>query len=645
VKHALVAILFAVLATAMTWPLAPNLCCASADAEDPFINTWILDWDWYATLHQPLSLFQANTFFPARDSLAFSENLYGIGLLLFPLRAAGLEPLAAHNVAMIAGFAFCGFAAYVLGLILTGNVVAGIAAGVFYAFVPFRFTHLTHVQHVWGGWLPMMLAALLHYARRPTWGRAALFGTAFLMNGLSNVHWFLFGSIVIVLSIPIAVSRRDWLRVAVAIAVAMLLLAPFLVPYATVSRLYNMRRSWGEVMESSARLGDWLNPGTRNRLYGKLVNIRTNPETWLFPGALGIALAAAGIVAARRERRHLGVALLWIAAGFVGSLGLHTFFYRALFSYAPGFQAVRVPARWANIAYVGMAMLIAFAAAAPRRRWVGAAIAAAFVIELRAAPIRWYLSPAEAPAAHRWLATQNARVAELPMNGSADEYWYTRWSTAHHRPIANGASGFAPPEYVKLVSLWNALDDRFVAELKSAGVDTFIVHGDSFGPRERAWLRRELESNRIFFVRRFVHEVDGDWVFSLRAGQRNAPELDAFLRGQRTFNDATFGLLNYPLPNERLKGAFMSGFALSPYGIRSVDFLFNNGAIRVPASFWPDPAVSKQFPWYDATPRPRFVAAFKEKPQGVWRHTDVQVEIVDGRGHRTRLGERWVEWR
>ena len=36
-------------------------------------------------------------------------------------------------------------------------------------FVPFRFDHMPHLQIIWGGWLPLMLAALLHYWKRSTW--------------------------------------------------------------------------------------------------------------------------------------------------------------------------------------------------------------------------------------------------------------------------------------------------------------------------------------------------------------------------------------------------------------------------------------------------------------------------------------------
>lgn len=665
--HAAVAILFVALSVAMTWPLAYGLDRLVAYPGDPYINTWILDWDWYATIHQPFKLFQANIFYPAKYALAFSEHLYGVAVVLMPLRAFGVGPLVAHNIAMLAGFAFSGFAAYLLGRRITGSALAGVVAGIFYAFAPWRFTQLPHVQHIWGGWVPLLIVALLHYAEVPSWRRAWLFGFVFLMNGLSNVHWFLFGSMMVVVSIPIVVRNpRQWLRIAAAIAVALLLLAPFLVPYARAADLYGMKRNWEEVRMSSATLRDWLNPGAVNRVYRRWLDPTTNPECWLFPGVLSIVFAVGGLVAGvggrgpglggknperdqRPTRSPLWIALLWIGVGFVGSLGIHTFFYRFLFSYAPGFRAVRVPARWANITYVGMAMLIAFAVAwlARNRRWAGVLAAALFVFELRAAPIRWWSTTPDVPPVYRWIAGQRVRVAELPIAADESEYRYMRFATAHHRPIANGVSGFVPPGFERLSSMWHAesIGDDFVVELRRIGINLVVLHGEYGGPRERDWLRRELARGRLSYLARFDHGTSGDWVFELRSGRSSAPELEAFLRGQYTYSASTFGLLDNPQPGEHIKAASLfSGWALSPWGIRKVDLLFDNGQVRYPTMLLEEKGLKDGFPWYPKTPRPRFVAYFPSRPANVRRDTDVQVEITDGRGQRTLLEGRWIDW-
>ncbi|HEX6641064.1 MAG TPA: hypothetical protein VF215_08115 [Thermoanaerobaculia bacterium] len=242
-QDAAAAVVFVALAVGMTWPLARNLERAVSDPGDPYITIWVLDWDWWATLHAPLSLFHANAFFPAKYSLAFSENLYGLALLTFPLRMFGASPITAHGIAVIAGFAFSGFGAYVLGRRLTGSWIAGMAAGVFYAFVPFRFTHLPHVQHIWGGWLPLMLAAFLAYAERPTRRRAMFFAAAFAMNGLTNIHYLFFGALATAITAALLLPRSKWRELAISTGGALVILAPFLYPYAAAAKLYGMQRS------------------------------------------------------------------------------------------------------------------------------------------------------------------------------------------------------------------------------------------------------------------------------------------------------------------------------------------------------------------------------------------------------------------
>jgi len=661
-QHGAAALICLLLAIAMTWPLAFALDRAIANQGDPLLNAWIVDWDWYATFHHPSQLFNANAFYPAKDTLAFSENLYGVALIVFPLRVIGIAPLTAFNIAMLLGFAFSAFAAYLLGRTISGCWIAGIAAGIFYAFVPWRFTQLPHIQHVWGGWLPMLLVALLHYARTPSWRNAALFGGAFLMNGLTNIHWLLLGSFAVALSVPIAIrSPKLWIRIAVCTLIALALLTPFLLPYARAAKLYGMERHWDEAKHYSATLRDWFNPGITNRFYRRIADTNIDPERWLFPGFLALALcglaavcgaAAPGGANRRASAATYSIALLWILLGVAGSLGLHTFFHRFLFEHVPGFRAIRVPARWANISYVGMSMLIAIAVSwiANKRRAIAYAIALLFLIELRAAPIRWYTVSPQTPPVYRWLASQNARVAELPIGQEQFDYLFMYRSTVHHQPIVNGISGFMPPETVRIVDLWRSRkDDELLDELHRIGVDLLIVHADLLGDRGeemRAWLRRQLDADRLQFVARFNASVQGDWVFALNGRPHPRSEaLARFLANQTTYSDDTIALLDYPRFGETIgANALFSGWTMSPWGIRNVDFLFDNGQVRVSATLIEDRGVSRGLPWYPQTPRPRFTARFDRRPWFIRSETDVQVEITDGRGKKTVLDGRPIDW-
>ncbi|MBV9497275.1 MAG: hypothetical protein JOZ54_23770, partial [Acidobacteria bacterium] len=508
-----------------------------------------------------------------------------------------------------------------------------------------------HLQHTWCGWLPLLIVALLHYARRPTWPRAALFGAVFLMNGLTNIHWLLFGSLAIAATMPIVVRR--WLPLLVSLLVAVALLLPFLLPYWEASKLYGAQRNWHEAKAWSAEPRDWLNPGVGNVLYRPLADVKVDPERWLFPGALALLLAAGGFFTWRQQRQIIAIASLWMALGFLGSLGLHTFFHRFLFTYVPGFRAIRVPARWAGIAYVGIAILVALAVAllARKRRWVAALVPLLFLIELRAAPIRWFASAPRDPEVYSWLrAYDTGPIAELPIDEEGSDYRYLLRATRHHRPIINGVSGFVPPELLELSTKWSAspIGDDFLDELQRIGVRTLVVHADRLGGRAdvvRAWLRRELDRRRIGFVRRFNDGIHGDWLFLLGAGDFRPPELETFLAGGYTYSDGTIGVLDFPHAGERLgPNVQFSGWALSPYGICEVNLLFDNGGVRIPTKLVEDKGLSGGLPWYPSVPRPRFLAPFAKRPADIRASTDVQVEIIDGRGRRTLLEGVWIEW-
>ena len=71
----LAALLAVLLALAMHWPLPLHMTRdVPRDIGDPLVQAWQVAWGGHALLHQPLDYFQANTFWPLKDSLAFSRG-------------------------------------------------------------------------------------------------------------------------------------------------------------------------------------------------------------------------------------------------------------------------------------------------------------------------------------------------------------------------------------------------------------------------------------------------------------------------------------------------------------------------------------------------------------------------------------------
>ncbi|HYO77390.1 MAG TPA: hypothetical protein VE010_13085 [Thermoanaerobaculia bacterium] len=657
-------VLFCALTAMMTWPLVANFTTALPHPQDPAINTWILDWNFYALLHQPTRFFDANIFHPYRYALAFSENLFGIALPLFPLYLIGLAPITIYNVATFLAFALTGYAAYVLARLVTQSTGAAICSGIYFAFFSFRFTHLTHLQHLWACWLPLMLAALIWFAKKPGKRRAMLFGAAFLMNGLTNLHWFAFGSVTIALSFLIAArrERRYWIGGIAATALALALLTPMLLPYQRVHELYGFRGDPNETLQYSAQASNWLVSSLHSRWYaGPLGDATVNPEHWLFPGVLVLLFALIGL--AWRGRPTL-LALLWVLLGFLGSLGLNAWFGRLLFEFVPLFKGIRVPARWSFIAYTGLALLAACGIAILTRRLGGKArvavhalIACALLVELHVAPIRWYIARPVMPPVYAYLATHQSDgpIVELPLRQD-EQYAYMLGATAHHRQMINGVSGFVPTSFAELRALSEntPISPLFLSALEGVGVTTIVVHADRLGPTHMhttRWVRDAVATGRLAFVGRFDSDMQGDYVFATRLHRDFEPlankmpfekrvHLERFLAMLPTQNEGTFGHLDMPRPNDVVYGKLkVAGWALSPWGIRRVDLRFANGTVVVPADLVSRADVTAEYPWYPMTVNAGF---YKELDAPVG--SDLQVEIIDGRGKRRRLENIWFTW-
>lgn len=381
----------------------------------------------------------------------------------------------------------------------------------------------------------------------------------------------------------------------------------------------------------------------------------------------------------RRSRFSPGiqVSILWLILGVLGSLGLNSFFYAFLFDYVGLFRSIRVPARWAMVAYVALAALISCGVAALARKgwrwtWVPIAAAALLVLELSPAPCTWYLSNLPPPSVYSWLAETplSGAILELPVAQNQSEYAYLRWAPLHRKSMVGGVSSFGPKSFEQLVTLahQDPIENDLLPRLEEVRCSIIVVHADWLGPNDqstREWLARQIRAGRLTFVRRFPHDQRGDYVFALtrtepqatfwrepehpdRTGTTPLAHLRAFLDGNRpTYFDSTLAGFEGITPSDLALGEMnIAGWAVSPHDIREVNLRFFNGAVVIPADRYARPEISKYLPWYPETTMAGFRKSFANRPDwGAREDGDLQIEIVDGRGERKLLDPVFFNWR
>ena len=188
--------------------------------------------------------------------------------------------------------------------------------------------------------------------------------------------------------------------------------------------------------------------------------------------------------------------------------------YAVLLEHVPGYEGVRVPARFAMIVAFSLAVLGGLAVARiPRHAWAATTVVGlAFLVESHTlpflvnglSPLIDYATPearvyraSRAPAIYHDVPRENPHTVllEIPFGDPTYDARATYYSTVHWQKLVNGYSGYFPPHYSRLAAMLNAIerdDDVAWVALEEIGVTHVIVHEaaylDDSGARFSAWL-------------------------------------------------------------------------------------------------------------------------------------------------------------
>jgi hypothetical protein len=406
------------LAVITSWPLVLHLPSRIApDLGDPVRTAWQIAWVGHAMLHDPLHLFDSNAFYPHPLSLAFSDSLLGYGPAAF-FGSGTVATLVRYNLLFLWAWSLCFAGAYLLARELGLRKLGGAAAGVAFAYAPYRVTEAGHLHVISSGGIALALFLLLRGYRRSS---RKLVLAGWLVSAWQVSLGFTLGlQFAYLLAVLALIALVCWWRGSLSpgegwrapgeargpliprrllavTAIGVVVLGAVTVyearPYLKVAADYpTAKRTIKEVETYSSGPAALLAASSENRVWGGVTSgarakVHSKNEAVFFPGGVILALALVGLLGlgARRRARgrraeardepdadagrnpfspRLRVGLLiGIVTCSVLAMGLGLtgagYPYRLLFDYAPGWDGVRVPGRIFTLATLFYALLAA----------------------------------------------------------------------------------------------------------------------------------------------------------------------------------------------------------------------------------------------------------------------------------------------
>jgi len=541
----------------LLWPLVHTIRSAIPDTPgDPLLNAWTLRWVQHALMTQPGHLYDGNMFAPNPRSLAFSELLLPQAIMAWPVWLVSHDALLAANLTLLATYPLCGIAMYALCRSLGAVRGAAFIAGLAYAFAPFRMDNNAHLQVLSMQWMPLAILAVIRFMQRPTRRRFAAVTATVMLAALSSVYYtVMFGTGLVVFLIVEAIRQRRLfvsrraIGLLAALAIGAVIVGAIDVPYLTMRREHGIVRTLDEAYDDAAHKASYITVTPGSFVWNRVLPTSGPEHSALFPGAVLLVLAAAGLRSVRRPwmggLAALGIVSLLLSFGPTwGDKAAGTPLpYRFLYQHIVGYQGIRGPDRFVTVVLLALCPLAALGAT-----WLWHAAIWRDVRLLRLAPLVVGLcalfvvaddaarllptvpvdQSATTLAPYRWLATQTdtGTVAEFPV--ASNEQQTAFYSTYHWHDVLWGHSGFIPTATYQLRGRFIDRDDlpgpNNLDALADMGVGTLLIHRPAYSPDRLAALTRDLQANPANVA--FLGTVGDCDIYHLRHNA-NAPPLAA----------------------------------------------------------------------------------------------------------------------
>jgi len=494
------------------------------DLGDPLFSMWRLSWFAHQLPRDPWHLFDANIYYPAARTLAYSDAMLLPDAIAAPAIWCGVPVVIVYTTLVFSAFVGAGLAMFALVRAATNNSGAALVAAFAFAFDPFRFSHYSHLELQFTCWMPLALLALCRTLSSGRMRDGVSTGLFVSLQALSSLYYgaYLSASLVAV-AVCWMVSIgwpgwRAWRSLGLGIVIAGTVAAGLTIPY-WANRSTIGERPQDEIRNNSAMPRHYFTSSRRSVVYGATLYEREMGELELFTGTVPVVVAAASLIPPFGPLTL--PAIVGLATSVDASFGLRGTLYAWLVALPP-FRAFRVPARFRAVAGLYLALLVGLGAARimrfslrlSSRYLVVGLLSLAILFDAR---VSLELQPVwrHAPAVYAQIPGR-AVLVDLPMLPNSDPV-YGYLSTFHWHPTVNGTSGFWPPWYPGLVSASREFPtDTALDAFAKVGTQYFVIHEAYFRNDYRRVVALAGAQPRLEFVSASVWEEGESRLYKLR---------------------------------------------------------------------------------------------------------------------------------
>ncbi|MCX7958765.1 MAG: hypothetical protein N3B13_06935, partial [Deltaproteobacteria bacterium] len=357
------------------YPFSVNLSDSAPDnPDDVLLNSFIMQWEYENIISGNFKdYFNTPYYYPYKNTLAYTEHHTVSQIFFFPLFSILKNNVLVHNIMIMLLLVLAGLTTFILFNYFTNSFFASLLGAVLFTFVPYRYTHLVHLNVLHWWIIPLIFLGFYVFVKRLNIKNAVLFGTSILLMLLwsNNISAFLIVpftiyALFVTVENRLIFDKKFYLYSIIVFVIVLIIASPFLIHYIRLREEMFFERFLFDIRYYSPQIKNFLGVHKTNILWGDILGENGKWECYLFPGITFIVLFCLSVLFAyfSRYRKYILLfsfiaivtTLLSFGPTFDGLKGEIKGPYYILLKYFPGYYGIRVPARFAIFTYLSMAM-------------------------------------------------------------------------------------------------------------------------------------------------------------------------------------------------------------------------------------------------------------------------------------------------